>query len=85
MVGRKGWIGTLFRNVKVCIKKTCGPGCVPQVGGSIDLHTKRLWVQSQSGHIPRLRVRSPVGEHTGGNQSTSPSHVAFSVSLPTSL
>ena len=43
------------------------------------------WVQfdSQSGHIPRLRVQSPVGVGTVGNRSMFLSHI--DVSLPFSL
>ena len=35
---------------------------------------------SQSGHIPRLQVQSPVGVHTGGNLLMFLSHIDVSLS-----
>ena len=50
------------------LKVNIWPWLGGSVGWSIIPSTKRLWVQFQSGHIPRLRVQSLVGAHMGSNQ-----------------
>ena len=60
--------GTTF---KLCKEDTVENKNQPWLGGSVDwiivLYTKDCRFSSQSGHIPRLRVQSPVGELMGGN------------------
>ena len=49
-------------------------------------HTlKGRQLTSQSGHIPRLQVQSPVGSHMEGNRSMFLSHTDVSLSLSLSL
>ena len=50
------------------------------VGWSIIPYTKRLGVDSWSGHIPRLWVQSPVGAPMAGNHLMFLSHVSYSLS-----
>ena len=45
-------------------------------------HTPKCFrVDSWSGHIPRLQVLSPAGEHMGGNQAMFLTHIDVSLSL----
>ena len=60
-----------------------GPGQCASVGWMSSLKAKCRRFNFQSGHVPGLRVRSPVGACTEGNQSMFLSHP--DVSLPFSL
>ena len=48
-------------------------------------HQKVGLIDPQSGHMPRLQVRSLVRARTGGSQSMFLSHMSLSPSLPTPL
>ena len=67
-------------------KKLSGPGQVAQLVGAFSRITKGCRFDSQSGHIPRLRVQSLFGAHMGGKRPKFLSHKDVSLSLsPTSL
>ena len=53
------------------------------VGWAPSHKLKGHWLDSQSGHMPRLQVQSPVGAGMRGNRLIFPSHIK--VSLPLSL
>ena len=56
-------------------------GQVVQLVGASPHTPKGCRFNSWSGHIPRLRVQSPVRAHTGDNQSMFLSHINVSLSL----
>ena len=58
------------------------PGQVALLIGTSSHTPKGCEFYPQLGHIPRLQVQSPVGQHTGGNHSMFLSHI--DVSLPLS-
>ena len=61
---------------------------VAQLVGTLFHKPKRHRFDFQSGHTPRLRVQSPVGACTRGNQSMFLTHINVfspSLSLPSSL
>ena len=61
------------------------PGLVFQLVGMSSSTLKVYRFHSQSGHIPRLWVQSPVRVLVGGNQSMFLSHINASLSLSLSL
>ena len=69
--------------------QTLSPGRVAQLSGAWSHAAKGWGFDSWSGHMPRLKVQSPVGAHIGGNQSVFLPHIdvslCFSVSLSVSL
>ena len=79
---RKNNTSTVEVNLK---KESTLPWPHGSVGWSIIPCTERLWFNSHSGHISRLRVQSPVRAHTGGNCSMFLSHINLSLSLPPSV
>ena len=54
---------------------------VAQLVGASSREPKSHWFDSQSGHIPRLQVRSPVRARAGDSRSMFPS-LSLSLSLP---
>ena len=53
---------------------------VAQLVGPSSPTPKGWGFDSQSGHVPRLKVPSPVGVNTGSNQSMFLSHIDVSLS-----
>ena len=51
------------------------------VGWALSHKAKGRWFDSWSGHMPGLRLWSPVGTHTRGNQSMFLSHINVSLCL----
>ena len=70
-----------------CLNHSSSPGQVAQLVGASSCTPKGCGFKSWSGHIARLRVQSPVGACTRGNQLTFLSHiyVSLSLSLPSTV
>ena len=88
------FIASIFRfpNTTLCLKIEIGKlwerwykkqlASLDQVGWLERHHIhQRLWVRSQSGHISRLRVQSPIGMHMGGGWSVFLFHIHVSLSF----
>ena len=75
-------IYTLFFRSFLSSQKTWALASMAQLFGVSSCKPKGHGFNSQSGHIPRLWVRSLVGAHTGGNQSMFLSYINVSLSLP---
>ena len=60
-------------------------GWMAQLVGASSHAPKCCRFNTESGHIPRLQVQSPVRVHMGGNQLMFLSHISVSLSLSFSL
>ena len=76
-------------NLSLIIKKgtESSPGCGGSVGWELSHKAKGCLFNSQSGHMSRLWVWSPVGVHMGGKQSMFLPHIDVDLflSFPSSL
>ena len=74
----------LYRKVSGIRTQNLGPDWCGSVGGVSSCKLKGCWFDSQSGHMPGLRVQFPMGVDTRGNQLMSLTSIFLSLtfSLP---
>ena len=74
----------LFWTIDDFLKSLWSPGQVAQLVGGLSHTPKCYRLDSWSGHLPRLWLRSPVGAHTAGSWSLFLSYINVPLSLPAS-